>query len=124
MQALWRASGTEKDTLYHCKEWENQRLQLSDEVRAMEQIAKGGGGCWQWERGIAPFPGANQTERVVNHEKGRFLWKCKGPSRGLKCWALCLALCKLCGLSEMYTDYRGVVQALNKGEVECISAGG
>ena len=54
-----------------------------------------GGGCWQWERLIAPFPGANQTERVVNHEKGRFLWKCKGPSRGLKCWP-CVWLCVSC----------------------------
>ena len=42
--------GTEKHRLYHCK-----RLQLSEEVSAMEQLAKGDSGCWLWEnRGLFP----------------------------------------------------------------------
>ena len=34
-----------------------------------------------------------------------------------------LALCKLCGPPEIFSDNRGVVQALNEGEVDRISAG-
>ena len=36
--------------------------------------------------------------------------------------ALYMALCKLCGPSEIFADSRGVVRAVNKGEVDCISA--
>ena len=35
---------------------------------------------------------------------------------------LFLALCKFIGPAEIHCDNRGVVQALNKGEVECINA--
>ena len=35
-------------------------------------------------------------------------------------WVLYIAVCKLSGPSEIFTDNRGVVQALNKGEVDCI----
>ena len=34
-----------------------------------------------------------------------------------------MALCKLCGSSEIFSSNRGVVQALCRGEVDCISAG-
>ena len=37
-------------------------------------------------------------------------------------WALFMALSKLTGLAEIYSDNSGVVQALNEGEVDCISA--
>ena len=38
-------------------------------------------------------------------------------------WALFVVLWKLFGPSEILCDNRGVVQAWNKGEVDCISAG-
>ena len=34
-----------------------------------------------------------------------------------------MSLCKLCGLSVIFSDHLGVVQALNKDEVGCSSAG-
>ena len=34
-----------------------------------------------------------------------------------------MALCKLCGPSEIFSHNRGMVQTLNKIEVDCISAG-
>ena len=37
-------------------------------------------------------------------------------------WALYMALTKLCGTDEIFSDNTGVMQALNKGEVTCISA--
>ena len=37
--------------------------------------------------------------------------------------ALYVALCTLCGPSEIFFDIRRVVQAFSKGEVDCISAG-
>ena len=36
--------------------------------------------------------------------------------------ALYIALCKMCGPLQMFRISEGVVQALNKGEVECITA--
>ena len=36
-------------------------------------------------------------------------------------WAVHLSLCKLCGLSVIFSDSPVVVQALNKDEVDCIS---
>ena len=38
-------------------------------------------------------------------------------------WAVYMSLCTLCGLSAIFSDHRGVVQALNKNEVGCSSAG-
>ena len=38
-------------------------------------------------------------------------------------WALYMALTKLCGTAEIFSDNTGFMQALNKGEVTCISAG-
>ena len=46
-------------------------------------------------------------------------WRCREPPRA-KIWALFTALTKLIGPVENFSDSRGVVQALNKGEVECI----
>ena len=37
-------------------------------------------------------------------------------------WASLMALSKMIGPAEIYSDSRGVVQALNEGEAECISA--
>ena len=37
-------------------------------------------------------------------------------------WSLDMALMKRCWPAEMFPDHRGVVRALNKGEVYCISA--
>ena len=34
-----------------------------------------------------------------------------------------LALCKLCGPSEIFSDNRGVVQAVHEEEVKCIGCG-
>ena len=47
--------GTEKDRLYHCKEWNRMRLQLDTDVRLMEQIAESGSRCWLWGKVIFPF---------------------------------------------------------------------
>ena len=48
-------------------------------------------------------------------------WRCREPPRG-EIWALFTALTKLIGPVENHSDCRVVVQALNKGEVECICA--
>ena len=37
-------------------------------------------------------------------------------------WAFFLALSKLIGSADIFSDKRGDVQALNKGEVRCINA--
>ena len=55
--------------------------------------------------GIMPFE--LETQRTIK----------KGEIR-----ALYMALCKLSGRIAMYSDNRGVVQALNKGEDNCIAA--
>ena len=47
--------------MYRCAGWRNRRLLLSEEVRAMEPIAKGDHRCWLWEEGSVSFPGAWQT---------------------------------------------------------------
>ena len=39
------------------------------------------------------------------------------PCHGVGILSVYMALCKLCGPSEIFSDSRGVVQALNKGEV-------
>ena len=50
---------------------------------------------------------------MVLEELCRSRWKCKGPSGGLNSWPYTL----------FFSDNRGVMQALNKTEVDCISAG-
>ena len=46
-------------------------------------------------------------------------WRCREPPRG-EIQALLTVLPKLTGQAENHSDCRGVLQALNKGEVECI----
>ena len=38
--------GTEKHRLYHCQEWKNLKLQVSEEVRAMEELTENDNRCW------------------------------------------------------------------------------
>ena len=47
--------GPERHRLYHCKVWNIQRLQMAEEVRAMEHIAEGDDRCWLWESRYGPF---------------------------------------------------------------------
>ena len=48
------------------------------------------------------------------------LLKVQRTTKRAEIWVLYMAVCKLSGPSETFTDNRGVVQALNKGEVDCI----
>ena len=46
----------------------------------------------------------------------------QGTMERAKICSLLMALSKLIGSAEIYSDNRGVVQALNRGQVECIHA--
>ena len=80
---------TERHRLYHCKEGKNQRLQMADEGRAIEQTTGAGckcdGRCWLWERRIVSFLGAGHTGWVTNHEQ---LLKVRsaGSPKGSEAW--------------------------------------
>ena len=54
-----------KHRLYECKGWHNVRLQLEDEIRSCEQIAKHSVMLCLWVGDIASFPGACLVDMEV-----------------------------------------------------------
>ena len=119
-QACKKEEGTEKHRLYHCPEWPEDRQEIPEEFRKLEQKTRTSRKEWKWRRGIVEHPPSGR-------HWNRAIWSLRSIRAGAPqqkassatlprtapCWETA-GKWRACGGAVVQLDYDGAI-ALSRG---------